>query len=304
MNLIALLAGLLIERLATQLFHLRQLRWLDSVIDAGFAKAQRLSGVPPLLSVLVLAGLLVLPLFLLITFFGDLLFGFAYLFMAIVVLFFSLGPKDIGEQVDDYCIALEKDDDEVIRQTAKALLEHEAPDDRSQLVSDVEAAVCIQSNNRLFAVIFWFVLLGPIGAWAYRVTDLIRRRAVFNAVRCEDIDSHEMDAVEKAASQLHGWLAWIPARLTALGFALAGSFDQALAAWRKPADEPMVSAGEESERLLARVGCAALALQSRDGETPAERGIRGATAANGLVFRLLGMWAVVIAALTLYGWSL
>ncbi len=304
MKLIALLAGLLIERLATQLFHLRQLRWLDSVIDAGFARAQRLSGVSPLVSVLALAVLLVLPLFLLLTFFGDLFFDFAYLFMAIVVLFFSLGPRDIGEQVDDYCIALEKDDDELVRQTAKAILEHDAPEDRETMVRDVEAAVCIQSNNRLFAVIFWFVLLGPIGAWSYRVTDLIRRRAVFNAVRCESIDSHEMDAIEDAASRLHGWLAWVPARITALGFALAGSFDDAIAAWRKPADETTTSAGEESERLLARVGCAALALQTRESETPAERGIRGATAANGLVFRLLGIWAVVIAALTLYGWSL
>ena len=32
MKLIALLVGLLVERLATQLFHLRQLRWLDRVI--------------------------------------------------------------------------------------------------------------------------------------------------------------------------------------------------------------------------------------------------------------------------------
>ena len=304
MKLIALLAGLLIERLATQLFHLRQLRWLDSVIDAGFSRAQGMSGVPPLVSVLVLAALLVLPLLLVLTLFGDLLFDFAYLFMAIVVLFFSLGPKDIGEQVDDYCIALEKDDDKQIRQTAKAILEHDAPEARAELVWDVEAAVCVQSNNRLFAVIFWFVLLGPIGAWSYRVTDLIRRRAVFKLVRRESVESHEMDTIEDAASRLHGWLAWIPARITALGFALAGSFDDAIAAWRKPADEAVISAREESENLLARVGCAALALQSREGETPAERGVRGATAANGLVFRLLGIWAVIIAAATLYGWSL
>ncbi|MEM9209496.1 MAG: regulatory signaling modulator protein AmpE, partial [Pseudomonadota bacterium] len=185
MKLIALLAGLLIERLATQLFHLRQLRWLDSIIDAGFARAQRLAGVPPLLSVLVLATLLVLPLVFVLTLFGDVLFDFGFLLIAIVVLFFSLGPKDIGEEVDDYCISLEKGDEELIRQTAKALLEDEPSDDRDTLVRDVEAAVCIQSNNRLFAVIFWFVLLGPIGAWSYRVTDLIRRRAVFNAVRCE-----------------------------------------------------------------------------------------------------------------------
>jgi membrane protein required for beta-lactamase induction len=31
--------------------------------------------------------------------------------------------------------------------------------------------------------------------------------------------------------------------------------------------------------------------------------VRGATAANALVFRLLLIWVVVIAALTLYGWT-
>ena len=34
-----------------------------------------------------------------------------------------------------------------------------------------------------------------------------------------------------------------------------------------------------------------------------QRTIRGATAANSLVFRLLMIWAVVIAAMTLYGWT-
>ena len=47
----------------------------------------------------------------------------------------------------------------------------------------------------------------------------------------------------------------------------------------------------------------ALALQDLDDETVAERGIRGAQAANGLVYRLLFIWAAVIAAMTLYGWS-
>ena len=41
MNLIALLIGLIVERLATQLFHLRRLRWLDRIIDAGFRQAER-----------------------------------------------------------------------------------------------------------------------------------------------------------------------------------------------------------------------------------------------------------------------
>ena len=63
------------------------------------------------------------------------------------------------------------------------------------------------------------------------------------------------------------------------------------------------SQSEQSEALLARVGIGALALQSNKDESVSDRGVRGATAANGLVFRLLFIWAAVIAAMTLYGWS-
>jgi AmpE protein len=172
----------------------------------------------------------------------------------------------------------------------------------------VESAVFVQANNRLFAVIFWFVALGllgplgPLGAWLYRATDLIRRRAVFNAARDEDKDGQSA-RVRDAAVTLHGWLAWIPARLTAIGYGVAGHLDEALAAWRKAPETPPTSTSEGSESLLARVGVGALAVHDRESEDLAERAVRGAGAASKLVFRLLLIWAVVIAAMTLYGWS-
>ncbi len=327
MKLIALLAGLLIERLATQLFHLRQLRWLDGIIDSGFRRAADLATLPPIAAVALLAGLLVSPLLVVLMVFDDFIFDLAYLLIAVVVLFFSLGPEDIGEQVDDYCEAVEQGDDAAIQRTATTLLEHPAPDTADERIRAVEEAVCVQANNRLFAVIFWFVLLGPLGAWAYRVVDLIRRRAVFSAARNESPERAEVNSVKAddvdaedgasasapdserdgatyadAAATLHGWIVWIPARLTALGYALAGNFDGAIGAWRSPDTHSSTSQEEESEQLLARVGTAALALSRQEGEGDAERAIRGASAANGLVFRLLGIWAVGIAAMTLYGW--
>ena len=226
--------------------------------------------------------------------------------LAIVVLFFSLGPKDIGEEVREYCAAIEDDDDEGIQRTAKALLEKDVPSDSAERTRLVEAAVCVQANNRLFAVIFWFVLLGPfgpLGAWAYRVTDLIRRRAVFNVARGDDTNG-TTQRIAESASTLHGWLAWIPARLTVLGYALAGNFDGAIAAWRAREAGDAEPPGEQNEKLLAAVGVAAMALSTQSEESDKERGIRGAMAANGLVLRLLGIWAFVISAMTLYGWSL
>jgi len=304
MNLIALLIGLLIERLATQLFHWRRMRWLDRMVDAGFRRAKGLANWPALIPIILLVLLLALPVFVVIFALGDSLLGFPYLFLAIVVLFFSLGPKDIGEDVSEYCTALEDGDEERVQQTAKALIESDVPQDSLERIHCVESAVFVQANNRLFAVIFWFVALGPfgpLGAWIYRVTDLIRRRAVFNASRDEEQEGNATE-LRDAAIVLHGWLAWIPARLTAVGYAVAGHFEGAFAAWRAPS-EAAVTTSEGSENLLARVGVGALALAETADEDLTERGVRGAAAANKLVFRLLLIWAVIIAAMTLYGWS-
>jgi AmpE protein len=302
MNLIALLIGLVIERLATQLFHWRRMRWLDRIIDFGFRQADRLSTWPAIIPVVLLAVVLVLPVFAVIWFLGGTLAGFTYLLLAVVVLFFSLGPRDVGEEVGEYCKALEGDEPEQVYNAAKAIVEGEVPEDARERTSCVEAAVCVQANNRLFAVVFWFMLLGPLAAWAYRVTDLIRRRAVFNATRDEQADNNST-GIRDAAEMLHGWLAWIPARLTAVGYAAAGHMDDALAALRAPTEDREATTSERSENLLARVGIAALALQDRPDETATERAIRGAEAANHLVFKLLLIWAVIIAAMTLYGFT-
>jgi AmpE protein len=302
MNLIALLIGLVIERLATQLFHWRRMRWLDRIIDAGFRQAERLANWPAIIPVIALGVLLILPVFAVIWFLGDTLAGFTYLLLAIVVLFFSLGPSDIGEEVGDYCAALEADDEAGIHNAAKAIVEDDVPDDPQLRIRCVEEAVCVQANNRLFAVIFWFMVLGPLAAWAYRATDLIRRRAVFNAARETEV-AESAARVRDAAEMLHAWLAWIPARLTAVGYAAAGHMDDAIAALRAPTEDRELSTSERSEHLLARVGVAALALQDRPDESPQERAIRGAEAANHLVFKLLLIWAVIIAAMTLYGFT-
>ena len=307
MHLIALLIGLVIERFATRFFQWRRMRWLDDIIDGGFRQAERLGNWPAIIPVFVLAVLLVLPVAAIMFSLGETLQGFTYLILAIFVLLFSIGPKDIGEEVDDYCKALESEDDEQIHRAAKAIIEGDVPTDARERIARVEEAVCVQANNRLFAVVFWFVVLGavmayigPLAAWSYRVTDLIRRRAVFNAARDDEANGN-CERVRNAAELVHGLLAWVPARLTALGYATAGHADNAIAALRAPTEDRDTSLSERSEHLLARVGVAALALQDRSDESITERGIRGARAANLLVFRLLLIFAVIIAAMTLYG---
>lgn len=300
MHLIALLIGLFIERLATQWFRWRRMRWLDRIVDLGFRQAERVANWPSIIPVILLVLVLVLPVFGVIFSLGSTLYGLAELLLAIVVLLFSLGPRDIGEEIDEYCRALESEDQEQIQHATKAIVEGDVPDDERERIDRVEEAVCIQANNRLFAIVFWFVVLGPLAAWTYRVTDLIRRRAVFTAARDEE-GAGNAARIRDAAVMIHGWFAWIPARLTAVGYATAGNFDEAFAALRAPSAERDASTSEHSEHLLARVGLAALSIQDKPDETATERGIRGATAAKRLVFRLLLIWAVIISAMTLYG---
>jgi len=303
MKLLALLIGLIVERLATNWFHLRELRWLDRIIDIGFDQQRRFDNWPAVIPVGMLVVALTLPVILIRAGIGDSLYDFPYLILAITVLFFSLGPKDIGREIDEYCRSLESEDDLRIQQSAQAITEADVFQDPEKRDQQVEAAVCIQANNRLFAVIFWFIVLGPVGAWLYRITDLVRRRAVQN--NAGTVAQHRSDdpdmGVFSAAGYLHGWFAWIPARATAIGFGLAGSFDHAKSAWRAPPESKALSYSERSEQLLARVGTAALAVHSLDGESNVERAVRGVTLAHGLVLRQLFIWAAVIATMTLYG---
>lgn len=312
MKLIALFIALALERLATHLFHLRELRWLDSLFDLGLRLAQRHDAIPKLAGVVATILLVASPVILLRIALGDVLLGLPYLALSVLVLFFSLGPQDIGEEVDRWCAALAREDTEAARNTARALIEHPVGDEELFGGHAVEEAVCVQANNRMFAVLFWFVLLGPVGAWVFRVADLLRRRAVFQAERLEAEtasaaaedplrrDQTAAAAARDATEQVHALLAWLPARLTALGYALTGSFDSARHAWSTLGIERL-SIRRASERLLGRVGLAAMALAPIAGEGARERQIRAARAAKKLVFRTLVFWLVAIAALTLAG---
>ncbi len=312
MKLIALFIAILLERLATQLFHLRELRWLDGLFDFGLRLAQRFDAIPKLLGVAATVLLVASPIILLRFGLGDVLLGLPYLALSVLVLFFSLGPQDIGEEVDRWCNAIRAGDDEEASRLAHALVEHRAGEEDISSGFAVQEAVCVQANNRMFAVLFWFVVLGPVGAWIFRVADLLRRRAVFQAERLEaqggaagEEDAARADqaaaaAAREATEQAHALLAWLPARLTALGYALTGSFDTARQAWSTLGIE-RVTLGLGNERLLARVGLGAMSVMPLEGESKEQRQIRGARAAKTLVFRTLVFWLAAIAALTLAG---
>jgi membrane protein required for beta-lactamase induction len=296
MSLLALLLALVCERGLTHLFHLREPRWLDRYGDwvsrriGGVGRGLRLPAAITALMLPVLPGAGIdLAL-------GGHLLGLPQLAFAALVLLVSFVPRDLHDEVDDYVAALERGDREEAGRRANELLEADAAGRGAGLREAVEEAIFVQANNRIFGVIFWFMLLGPAGAWLFRVSDLVRRRAAFEAMR----NAGGAPPFGGALTLLHGLFAWLPARLAAVAYALAGSFEDAVGNWRVAVDRAAERALERSEDLLARVGKAS--LQPSLADLPPES-LDAATARGAwrIVSRATWTWLAVIALLVLVG---
>jgi AmpE protein len=162
-------------------------------------------------------------------------------------------------------------------------------------VEVIEEAIFVQAPNRIFGVVFWFIVLGPVGAWLFRVSDLLRRRTAFEAARDDAIGERMLPVVER----VHALLLWLPVRLAALGFALSGSFDDALNHWRSQTAVPGEALHRRNDLLAAGVGRAAMTGFL---EQPANSSLAARNAMR-LVTRTLFIWMIVIALMTIFGWA-
>jgi membrane protein required for beta-lactamase induction len=298
MSLIALLLAHLIEYGLTTLLHLREPRWLDRYCDwAG----QRLAGIRGWLVMVAAALLLLLPAvpvgyaYVLL---GSHLLGLPQLAFAVLVLLLSFGPRDLRVEVQDYLDAIDRGDRDEAARRATELLEADAAGRGAGLREAVEDAIFVQANNRIFGVVFWFVVLGPAGAWLFRVSDMMRRRAAFEAVRHGA--GVERGSFGWALASIHGLLAWIPARLAAGTYALAGSFEDAFGNWRATVDSVGTGILDRSEDLLARVGKGSL-QSGLASVAPGELDKAAAAGAWRIVSRAVWIWLAVVAILVLVG---
>jgi AmpE protein len=304
MKLIALILGLVLERLATRILHLRELRWFDRYFDAAIAS---LAGVhASLLYPGIVAALFVpvVPVLWASLYLASssmalewtepmavVLWSLPYVVFAVLVLFFSLGPQDLGSEVDEYCAAVDADDAETAERLLTSLceVEHSGTSD----IEAVEEAIFVQATNRIFGVVFWFIAFGPVGAWLFRASDLFRRRLAYRVERNAEAVAEPLAAIEN----VHGMLVWLPARLAILGYAFSGSFDDALNCWRsyeKKSDLPFHRSNDE---VVACVGKAAMTgfLEEIPNSSAAARN------AMRLVHRTLFFWVTVIGIMTISG---
>lgn len=298
MNFVALLLGLAAERLLTRLFHLREFRWLDPLFDWVYTRVSGMSRVSGLTLMALLAALIMLPIGLVSLLLDDALLHIPSFAFSVLVLLFCLGPRDLQHEINDYCAAVADGDEDDINRLARELLETDPPESREQRAERIQDAAFVQANNRIFGVVFWFLLLGPTGAWIFRVLDLMRRRIWFKSGRDESgTNTREIVWMSRV---LHGFFAWLPARLLAIGYALAGSFEDAMAGWRKDYSKEIVTFYEQTETILSRVGDGALSMPASDAvPAPGER----ARSAMNLIIRTLWLiWCPIIAVLTLADW--
>ncbi|HSW93612.1 MAG TPA: regulatory signaling modulator protein AmpE [Gammaproteobacteria bacterium] len=108
--------------------------------------------------------------------------------------------------------------------------------------------IFVAANERIFSVVFWFVVLGPMGAVFYRSTALMNPTSPLG--------------LSQLAKTIQQWLDWIPVRLLTFMFALGGHFTRVFSVFKKNA----LRGPETNEVLLTECGMAALDATSENAE--------------------------------------
>lgn len=196
------------------------LRWITLL------RAQKFISATPGLAIflaVILPGLLLAAVVYLVTYF---LSGIWLFFIYVPVLFYSLGRGDLRAQVHQYLILSQRGDTVAASQWVDGLranIDGEGScdvNDWPQLHAQALEIVSYRSFERLFAVLFWFFLLGGVGALVYRLSVLYR----------ESVNENHMD--RNLARRWLWLLEWPGVRALSITWALVGNFDSCYAVLR------------------------------------------------------------------------
>ncbi|GGL96462.1 regulatory signaling modulator protein AmpE [Pseudomonas asuensis] len=225
-------------------------------------------GVPLLILALVLAVL------------KPVAYGWLLLPVHVLMLLYSLGRHDPRQALAGFRDAWRREDLEVaaLRAEQDLGIRAETPE---ALLMRVQEQLLWRGHEGFFAVIFWYVLLGPLMALAYRLVALTASHARSPALRAH-------------AEQLCHALDWLPARLLTASFALVGDF---LCASRATLSE-WLNWDIATSKLLADAGRAAADLPVG---LSAEAGVQGLDTLWQLLVRAAVLWYVLLALWTLVG---
>ena len=157
-----------------------------------------------------------------------------------------------------------------------------------------------RAHYGLFAPIFWFVLLGPVGVVLYRFAQSV-----------DHAWGGQESAFKRVARRIFYWLNWLPSRFTAISFAVVGDFEDALYCWRTQA----MAWKDEAAGIMLASGAGALGVRlgeslPRNGvlEYRPELGLGDAADADylmstiGLVWRALVLMLALMLLMTFANW--
>lgn len=241
----------------------------------------------------------------------------------VAVLYVTLGFRQFSHHFTRIRDALEEGDTALARQHLAEWKRVDAAQlPRSEIVRHVIEYSVIAAHRHVFGVLAWFSVcaalgLGPSGAVLYRMAEFASRHWGANAALPEHPPSA---ALTRAAAQAWTVMDWLPARLTALCFAVVGSFEEAIEGWRFhaqrfPGDNDGVVLAATAGAIGVRLG--GVALRSRGGAATAQAFEAGAPLGDsdstpgqepqvahlrsvvGLVWRSVVVWLLLLALFTL-----
>ncbi len=145
-----------------------------------------------------------------------------------LLLYFALGMTSLAQHARAVHIALDANNLASARTAVGMIVSR----DTAAMQSDDAARAAVESvlengNDAVFGAVFWFVAAGPAGAVAYRLANTLDAMWGYRTTRYFYFGW--------AAARLDDALNFIPARLTALTYALLGNARHAWRCWRTQA---------------------------------------------------------------------
>jgi len=154
------------------------------------------------------------------------------------VLYLTLGFRQFSHYFTDIRDALDEGDEFKARRLLAEWRHLDASElPRTELLRHVIEHSLLAAHRHVFGVFFWFVLLstiglGPAGAVLYRMAELASR---YWAFRSRTVGAPTNDRLMALSLHLFSVVDFVPARLTAFGFAVVGNFEEAVTCWRRDA---------------------------------------------------------------------
>lgn len=216
MSLIIILLALLIERMAVFIHSIRDHHWFEHYSQ----KITIMVGKNAYLGLLLSVIPIIVIIFLVHIALTKFSFGWASWIFDLIVLVYCLGNTHLRIQVRECYEQIELGNVESAR---ALLLEHFDVLETGEITPYLLMTAFYRASlQRVFSILFWFVILGPVGAVLYR---MIQKLSVYH-------NSEVMASIQAFANTITIVLDWVPARLLALSFCLAGHFMDIFTQWR------------------------------------------------------------------------